>query len=228
VRDNERQANGTVLIVEDDSSIAHIILELLLDEGYAASLLSDMSSDAFRSAVGRLEPDCILLDSYASHGDLDTSWIDSEWAHGRARPVPVVLFTANKAAADEASAHISERSASVFSVVTKPFDIDVLLDTVATAIGSSARFDRSAAGDKRRSDALVERLERHGMRDVRASEWREWVSFDLNGAMTTLYWSQRDGVYYVLREPAESGALHEIGRFHDLDAAMAVAVATTE
>ena len=34
--------------------------------------------------------------------------------------------------------------------------------------------------------------------------------------MTTLYWSQRDGVYYALREPAESGPLHEIGRFHDL------------
>ena len=42
-----------------------IALQLLPDEGYAASLLSTASSDTLRAAVGPLEPDCILLDSGA-------------------------------------------------------------------------------------------------------------------------------------------------------------------
>lgn len=225
MRDIERQAHGTVLIVEDDSSIASIILDLLLDEGYAASLLSVPSSEAFRTEVGRLEPDCILLDSYSGRGDLDTSWLDSAWAHARSRPVPVVLFTANKQVADEGIAQLSERSTSVFRVVSKPFDIDALLDAVATAIGSSSRFDRSKEADQRRSDALVASLEAAGARHVRASDRREWASFDMHGEMTTLYWSQLDGVYYVLREPAEAGSLREVGRFHDREAAIAAAVA---
>lgn len=220
----DRQAKGTVLIVEDDASLAGIILELLLDEGYAASLVSAPSSDEFRAAVGRLEPDCILLDSLTGHGDFDTSWVESAWAHDRVRPVPVVFFTSNKQVVDEAAARLSARSAYVFSVVAKPFDIDVLLDTVATATGSSMRFDRSETAENRRSATLVKSLESAGARDVRASDRREWVTFDMRGSLTTLYWSQRDGVYYVLREPTESGPLREIGRFHEVEAAIAAAV----
>jgi hypothetical protein len=40
-----------------------------------------------------------------------------------------------------------------------------------------------------------------------------------------VYWSPRDGVYYVLREPATGGPLRQIGRFHDLEAAVVLATA---
>ena len=40
-----------------------------------------------------------------------------------------------------------------------------------------------------------------------------------------MYWSPRDGVYYVLREPAAGGAMRQIGRFHDLAAAVVLATA---
>jgi hypothetical protein len=40
-----------------------------------------------------------------------------------------------------------------------------------------------------------------------------------------VYWSQRDGVYDVLREPAARGPIRQIGRVHDLEAAVVLATA---
>ena len=48
-------------------------------------------------------------------------------------------------------------------------------------------------------------LRASGAHDVLDSNRREWVTFSANDVMTILYWSQRDGSYYVLREPAVSG-----------------------
>ncbi len=37
-----------------------------------------------------------------------------------------------------------------------------------------------------------------------------------------LYWWQRDGVYYVIRHAESGGRLDQVGRFHDLDTAIAL------
>ncbi|MBV9328708.1 MAG: response regulator [Chloroflexi bacterium] len=129
-----------MLIVEDDSATGLIVLQLLLDEGYAASLLSIASSDTFRAAVGRLEPDCILLDSGAG-SEYGAAWLEAVWSYTRRPPVPVVMFTAQHSAAEEVAAQPTERSAAIFAVVAKPFDIDELLETVASTVGAVARFD---------------------------------------------------------------------------------------
>jgi CheY-like chemotaxis protein len=96
--------------------------------------------------VGRLEPDCLLLDS---HGPTDygDSWLDAAWAQTRARAVPVIMFTANAAAVQEAAAGESPRSreARLFAAVAKPFELDDLLTTVAQAVGSAAPFERAGA-----------------------------------------------------------------------------------
>ena len=217
---------GTVLIVEDDPTIGKVVAALLGDEGYAVSILGDATSASIRDAVGRLEPDCILLDSTSGAGvpSYEPTWLDAVWAHTRRRPVPVLMFTAEPEAIGEATVRESERSQAIYAVVTKPFDIDVLLDTVARAVGSVPRFDHSEAAELRRTAALVAHLEAAGAGDVRTSTRREWANFYAHGALTIIYWSQRDGVYFVLRQPEESGAVREVGRFHDLDHAVARAM----
>jgi CheY-like chemotaxis protein len=130
-----------VLVIDDDPVLADLVQAALTEEGYAVSVLTSITGDAIRTAVGRLEPDCLLLDSRGPT-DYGDSWLDAAWARARARPVPVVMFTASLAAQREAQAGTSARSraAGLFAVLGKPFDLDDLLATVARATGSVAPF----------------------------------------------------------------------------------------
>jgi hypothetical protein len=109
--------------------------------------------------------------------------------------------------------------------VGKPFDLDALLATVARAVGSVAPFDRAGGADARRTAALAAALAAAGARDVVVGTRREWAAFTVADQLSLVYWSQRDGVYYVLREPAAGGPIRQIGRFHDLEAAVVLATA---
>ena len=214
---------GMVLVAEDDPALALVVRMLLENEGYAVAVLAHVTSDEIRAGVGRLEPDCILLDG-AGSGNYEPSWLEAVWAHERSRPVPVVMFTAGDAAVQEARAGETARSRAIYAVAHKPLDFDTFLDTIEEAVGSVPPFDRSARAEVGRTAALVARLTEAGATDVHSSTRREWVNFYAEHVLTVLYWSQRDGVYYVLRQPQDTGAVREVGRFHDLDAAVAQAV----
>jgi CheY-like chemotaxis protein len=226
-------SRGKVLIVEDDRVLGDLVHALLVDEGYTASvlgvpLLARVEPDALRAAVGRLEPDCVLLDSGGRGGATDSSWAQAAWLHDRARPVPVLMFTADDASTREAREGKSARSraASYFAVLDKPFELDDFLDTVARAVGHSVPFDPSPAAEAARTAALVAKIEAAGGRDVRPSARREWASFTTrDGACVQLYWQERDGTYHVVRCAEPGGRLERVGRFADLDAAIAMAVA---
>ena len=220
------QGRQTVLVVDDDLVLADLVRAALADEGYAVSVLTTLRSDAIRTAVGRLEPDCLLLDS-RSPTDYGDSWLDAAWAHARDRAVPVIMFTASLAAIREAEAGASARSraAGLFAVLGKPFDLDELLATVARAVGSVAPVDRAGGADAWRTAALAAALAAAGARDVVIGTRREWATFTRGDELGLVYWSPRDGVYYVLREPAAGGPMRQIGRFHDLAAAVALATA---
>jgi CheY-like chemotaxis protein len=232
VRSGVRMATaGKVLIVEDDTVLGDLVHAILVDEGYTASvlgapLLGRAAPDALRAAVGRLEPDCVLLDS-GGRGAYDTSWAEAAWLHQRARPVPVVMFTADAGSTKEARASESARSraAGFFAVLDKPFDLDELLATVARAVGQAVPFDASPAAEAARTAALVAKLEAAGARDVRPGARREWASFGVpDGACVQLYWRPRDGTYHVVRCAAPGRALERVGRVPDLDAAVALAM----
>jgi DNA-binding response OmpR family regulator len=216
----------TVLVVDDDPVLADLVRSVLTEEGYAVSVLTTLTSDAIRAAVGRLEPDCLLLDSRGPT-DYGESWLDAAWAHARERAVPVIMFTASLAARQEAEAGESARSqaAGLFAVVGKPFDLDELLATVARAVGSVAPFDRAGGADARRTAALAAALEAAGAHDVAVGTRREWATFTVDDQLGLVYWSPHDGVYYVLREPASGGPMRQIGRFYDLAAAVELAAA---
>lgn len=44
-----------------------MVQAILVDEGYLVSALYDLTDDALLRAVGRLEPDVVLLDSGGRH-----------------------------------------------------------------------------------------------------------------------------------------------------------------
>ena len=215
----------TVLCVDDDRDVAEVVQAILADEGYRVSCLYELADDALMRAVGRLEPDVILLDS-ASASDYADAWNLAASLHRRSRPVPVVMFTAHVKATAEAIEGTSERAkdAGFAAVVTKPFYLDELLEAVATAAGRSDSFDRTQNAEGARTNALVAALEARGATDVRPSKMREWALFrDRRDRLVQLYWWQARGVYQVGRY-RESGELVLVAQFIDRDAAIEMAL----
>lgn len=223
----ERKPAASVLCVDDDRDVAEVVQAILEDDGYAVSCLYELADDALLRAVGRLEPDVVILDS-ASAIEYGGSWdLASTIAHRR-RPVPVVMFTAHGADATEAGEGTSARAeaAQFAAIVLKPFHVDELLAAVATAAGRSTPFDRSEAGDTSRTDELVAALQARGATDVRPSRMREWALFrDAKGRLLQIYWWERRGVYQLGRY-RDTGQLAMLGQFVDRDAAIELALPT--
>jgi CheY-like chemotaxis protein len=134
---------GRVLIVDDDSDIAHLVDEVLSEDGYAVTILSDARIEAIQEAVAQLEPACMLLDGGAGSG-YGTSWESAALMAARLPAVPVIMFTAHAGASAEAMENTTERSqaAGFAAVLPKPFDLTELLRAVEVAVGESARSDQ--------------------------------------------------------------------------------------
>lgn len=224
---SEARAAAKVLIVDSDRDISDLVRAVLTDEGYEVACLYEYPGDAVMAAVGRLEPDCIILDGETGRGaDYGASWKDAASIHGRERSVPVIMFTAHAPASDEAEAGQSDRAraAGFAAVVRKPFDVDELVAAVAKAIGNVERFDPSPGADRERTRRLVKRLGEVGAADVRSSSRREWVTFRApDDSLFQLYWWQTGGCYLVGAYLGDGRKMENIGLFYDVDGAVACA-----
>lgn len=215
-----------VLVVDDDGDVADVVSAILSDDGYAVTTLVDVSHDSLFATVGKLEPDCLLLDG-SSRVEYGSSWADAAHLAARQRSVPTIMFSAHSIDVREARDAESERAraADFAFVLGKPFHIDELLAAVASACDRSKPFNHSAKGDRRRTAALARRLAELGATDVRTSDQREWATFrpkDVD-AVRQLYWWQGKGAYLVGSYDQE-GSLTRIGQFFDLEDAIAAAV----
>ena len=215
----------SVLCVDDDRDVSELIQAVLTDEGYITSCLYTLEDEAVLRAVGRLEPDCVLLDG-TSGPDYGRSWTAAAELANRHRSVPVIMFTAHKAAVDEAEVGESDRAVAAHfaGILPKPFHLDELLSAVAKAVGRSEAFDRSPAAETTRTRALVRALKARGATDIVPSKLREWALFrNQAGDLVQLYWWQARGVYQVGRYTDE-GTLLMLGQLVDRDAALELAL----
>lgn len=131
-------ATAKVLIVDNDQDISDLVRAILTDEGFEVASVTEHAKDDLAAAVGRLEPDCVMLDGQSDlGGDYGESWREAAQMHARGRKVPVIMFTAHRGASAEAMAGTSERAraAQFSSVVSKPFDVDELIDAVRKGDG---------------------------------------------------------------------------------------------
>ena len=214
-----------VLLIDDDADIVELVTAVLTDEGYAVAAIMDTSHNAIAAAVGRQEPDAVLLDT-SGQGPAGT-WEEAAYLAARQRAVPTILFSARSPEIAEARDGSSERAAAAgfAAVLAKPFTLDQLLETVAAASLRSVPFDESATGDRERTTALARRLEELGASDVRTSERREWATFRSpdDDRLCQLYWWQTLGVYIVGRYDDE-GRLTLVGQFFDRDTAIGAVI----
>ena len=223
----ESKPAAKVLIVDGDRDISDLVRAILTDEGYEVECLYDYPGDEVMAAVGRVEPDCVILDGETGRGgDYGGSWKDAADLRGRERSVPVIMFTAHVAASDEGQAGETDRAraAAFAAVVRKPFDVDELVAAVAKATGIAERFDASPGADRERTRRLVKRLEEIGATDVRSSSRREWVTFRApDESLFQVYWWQTGGCYLVGAYLGDGRQMENIGLFYDVDGAVASA-----
>ena len=132
------EPRNIILLVDDDADISHLVTELLQDEEYTVEILLDRNLETVRAAVERIRPDCVLLDGEIP-GHFGGSWDDAAWMTALPAPVPVIMFSAEQQATDEAEANTTARSqaAGFSAVLAKPFNLDDLLRVVAVAVSQS-------------------------------------------------------------------------------------------
>ena len=75
-----------VLLVDDDADVASVVVAILTDDGYAVSVLVDTSRDSILAAVGKQEPDCVLLDG-SSQTEYGSFELGRCGIPGRPRPI---------------------------------------------------------------------------------------------------------------------------------------------
>ena len=212
----------SILVVDDDEDVGEVIAAILSDEGYAVEVLSDVSDESFRRAIGQYEPDLILLDG-AGRSAYGEGWLEAARVHLRQRRIPVVMLTGHSHDAREAEAGGTPRAqaAAFAAILLKPFGLDTLLEVVATTV-SDEPFNHSATGEQRRTDSLVERLQAIGATDIRPSDRREWATFLLppDERVYQLYWWQEQA-QYLLGAYSTEGVFDRLGTFWELDEALA-------
>lgn len=212
-----------VLLVDDDADVADVVVAILTDDDYLVDVLTDTSHESVMTAVGQQEPDCILLDG-ARGSEYGSSWAEAAYLGARERPIPTIMFSAHSGAVREAKEEESDRAraAEFAAVVQKPFNLDDLLEAVATACGTSEQFKQTPAGDRERTLTLARRLRELGARDIRTSDRREWATFrrKADDSISQLYWWQKMGLYVAGRYQ-DDAVLTPIGQFFELEAAIA-------
>lgn len=179
----QRAEAPRVVCVDDDRDIAEIVQAVLTVEGYEVSCLYDLTDDGLERAVGRIEPDVVLLDSGES-AEYGEGWGLAATLATRGRSVPVVMFSAHHGDVKDARENTSQRAtdAGFAAIIEKPFLLDDLLVAVAPAAGKSVPFDRSRSAEEGRTKSVVITLKARGATDIRPSNMREWAMFrDPNG-----------------------------------------------
>jgi CheY-like chemotaxis protein len=133
---------------------------------------------------------CVLLDS-DDKAEYGLAWDVAAWLGTRERRVPVIMFTASQAAVREAREATSSRSqaAQFDAVLSKPFDLDELVDSVARAVGHAVPFDPAPGAEARRTARLRTKLEAAGAQEIHTSTRREWANFrTADGTLVQIYW----------------------------------------
>ena len=138
------QSRGRILLVDHDQAIAAMVAELLDQEGYAVTTLGATGQEAILEATESAQPDCVLLDS-ADKGGYGASWDTAALLASRPHPVPVIMFTAHTRDIEEAVTRRTARSlaARFAAVVSKPFNLAVVLVAVASAVDQSRGSTRA-------------------------------------------------------------------------------------
>ncbi|HEY4119977.1 MAG TPA: sigma-54 dependent transcriptional regulator [Byssovorax sp.] len=137
---------ATILIVDDDRTIREGLVRMVASAGWTARAVEGVVSA--RAELARTPVDCVLLDIRLKDGD----GLDLLAELRAARPgLPVVMATAY----GDSDRTIQAMKLGAFEYLTKPFDLDRLLDTLRRAVTDVAVASPTSDEPARDVAALV-------------------------------------------------------------------------
>jgi CheY-like chemotaxis protein len=116
----------TLLVIDDDKGVQHLLREVLEEEGYHVLLAAD--GFAALEVLQTTTPDLIVLDYMMPRMD-GTTFAQELERRGQRQSIPIVFFSANNRAQEQADAIHPE------GYISKPFEIQDLLDTLDRLLG---------------------------------------------------------------------------------------------
>ena len=137
-KSTDRDVTKRILVVDDRNDLLRLMRRVLEDEEYQVAILQD-GKGAFECVKSTL-PDLLILDlklGEASGQDILKQIKDDEIT----ADVPVIVYTAAVLEAEEVSKLIREQPQYYHGVylLQKPFELDVLLDTVEQLLDKAVR-----------------------------------------------------------------------------------------
>lgn len=112
-----------ILVVEDDTSIRELLVELLESEGYAvASAINGL--EGLKYLQNEINPDLILIDLMMPVMD-GYSFRTEQLKNANWSKIPTVVMSA------EANAKEKMKNFSITAFLSKPVELDTILKTVA-------------------------------------------------------------------------------------------------
>ena len=199
-------AEKTVLLAEDDASIRLVVSQTLVSAGYGVRATA--SPDALERWIREGQGDVVVTDVYLG----DTPIFDRLPSLRLARPdLPFIVMSAQNTILTAATA--AEQGA--FDYLPKPFDIDVMVDTVRRALKTPKGADSLAPETRRTIDEAG--LPLIGRSDAMQEVYRI-ISRVMNTDLTVLI----EGEPGTGKDLA-ARAIHDLGRgasgrFYQLDA----------
>lgn len=121
------QGKKRVLVVDDDPSLTELLEIVLVDAGYAATVVQDGRAALVEAAAD--PPDLVVLDILMPEMD---GWETSEHllSHERTARVPIIFLTVRVSPEEQLRGWYR----GCFAYLCKPFDIQEFLDTVHQAL----------------------------------------------------------------------------------------------
>ena len=119
-----------IFVTDDDQTYVELIKDLLTDAGYAR-VVWHVGNNAFQ-CIRDEQPDLVLLDIHLLNPGRGWRTLDAMRLHPSTRTIPVIICSTDMHLIDEKTALLRDLNCQTLE---KPFDLETLLDKVATAIG---------------------------------------------------------------------------------------------
>lgn len=146
------ETNKRILVVDDDSTLTELLEMVLVDGGYGVTVVRN-GREAVREAVAD-PPDLIVLDILMPEMD---GWETSEHllSHERTAKIPIIFLTARVSPEDQLRGWYR----GCFAYLTKPFDIQELLEKVEQALAPpSAELEALKRDLRQRNISALEQI----------------------------------------------------------------------